>query len=285
MEYQQNFEKSVSQKIVSILEPVVGKGKVMAKVTASFDFTRSERTEEIYDPDMVAVRSEQKKTEKIISGMPLAAGIPGVASNLPGGASASVSTTQRQSQKQDEVINYETSKTVQRIVESPVKLQKMSVAILIDGILKSQKESIKGSDKYTIRSDEDIRYYEDIVKKAIGFSEDRGDEISVKVMPFAEIDKGEVPETGISDYLPIVYSVLKYFIPLTVALIFYLVILKPIIKSLTRVPARSAQAQPSPEEQMQLQPKEIPLEKQVIEWASNNPQQAAGLVKGWLEEG
>lgn len=285
MEYQQNFERSVSQKIVSILEPVVGKGKVMAKVTASFDFTRSERTEEIYDPDMVAVRSEQKRTEKVISGMPVAGGIPGVASNLPGGTSIGTGTSQGQSQKQDEVINYETSKTVRRIVESPVKLQRMTVAILIDGILKSEKGNIKEPDKYTIRSDEDIRYYEDIVKKAIGFSEDRGDEISVKVMPFAEIDTGEEPETGINDYLPIVYSVLKYIIPLAVALIFYLIILKPIIKSLTKVPVRQVPAQPSQEEQIQLQPKEIPLEKQVVEWANNNPQRAAGLVKGWIEEG
>jgi flagellar M-ring protein FliF len=234
------------------------------------------------------VRSEQKRTEKIISGMPVTGGIPGVASNLPGGGtSIGVGASQGQSQRQDEVINYETSKTVRRVVESPVKLQRMTVAILIDGILESQKGSVKEPDKYTIRSDEDIRYYEDIVKKAIGFSEDRGDEISVKVMPFTEIDTGagEETDTGIADYLPIVYSVLKYIIPLAVALVFYLVILKPIIRSLTRIPVRQTPAQPSSEEQIQLQPKEIPLEKQVIEWANNNPQQAAGLVKGWIEEG
>ena len=88
MEYQHSYEQNIMSKIVSILEPVVGKGRVKSKISAQFDFTKSERTEEVYDPEGVVVRSEQKTTEKNTSGISGGRGVPGSASNLPGGAAA-----------------------------------------------------------------------------------------------------------------------------------------------------------------------------------------------------
>jgi len=287
MEYQHNFEKSIMSKVISILEPVVGKGKVNARVSAEFDFTRSERTEEKYDPEGAVIRSEQKTTEKSSSGIP-GSGIPGVASNLPGGAGVGASS-QEQSQKQDEMINYETSKTVTHIVDSPISLERLTIAILIDGILPSQKDSIENAEKYSVRSEESIKGYEDIVKKSIGFAEDRGDEISVTVMPFEQIavEAAEEPST---DYLSIVFRVLKYLGPVIIAVLFFLIVLRPLIKSLTTaVPASRplpGSAGPAAAAQLEepLQAKQIPMEKQVVDWAAGNPKEAAGLVKGWLEE-
>lgn len=286
MEYQHNFEKKMASKIVSILEPVVGRGRVKARVSSEFDFTRSERTEEIYDPDGAVVRSEQKSVEKTTSGGP--AGIPGVASNLPGGAAGNFASSIGQSQKQDETINYETSKTVTRIVESPVTLERLTVAILIDGILPSQKDSLENAEKYIVHSEEDIKYYEDIVKKTVGFNDERGDEISMTVMPFREIDTGETVEAG-KDYLPLVYTILRYLSPVAVALLFFLFILRPLIRSLSRMSPAPAGVPAAPEAGAEQQaqpakPKEISVEKQIVEWADKHPEQAAGIVKGWLEE-
>ncbi len=286
MDYQHGFEKNIMTKVVSILEPVVGKGNINARVSAEFDFTRSERTEETYDPEGAVIRSEQKTTEKSSSGKP--SGVPGVESNLPGGAGGG-SSSQSESQKQDEMINYETSKTVTHIVESPITLERLTVAILIDGILPSQKDTIENAEKYIVRTEESIKEYEDIVKKTIGFTEDRGDEISVSVMPFEVIEIGEIEEMP-TDYMAIVMPVLKYLVPLIGVIIFFLVVLRPLIKSLT-APNRAAQqlkgsAAVAAEQQLNapLHAKEIPMEKQVIDWAADNPQEAAGLVKGWLEE-
>lgn len=290
MEYRQNYENNVNAKILEILEPVVGRGNVKAKVSALFNFTRSERTEEIYDPDGVVVRSEQKSTEKTTSGV-AGGGIPGVASNLPGGAGARQSS-QGLSQKSDEMINYETSKTIKRTIDSPVIMERMTVAILIDGILPSQKSSIENPDQYTMRTEEDLKYYEDIVKKTIGFTDDRGDEISVTVMPFMKIEVEEMPEAE-KDYMPTVIMVLKYLVPAIIALLFFLIVARPLINSITRsmpqAPARprasaapGGGAETALEEPLQI--KEIPMEKQVIDWAAGNPEQAAGLVKGWMEE-
>jgi flagellar M-ring protein FliF len=289
MEYQHSIEKSLSSKIISILEPIAGRDKVKAKVSTQFDFTRSERTEEIFDPDGVVVRSEQKSTEKSSTGV-TGGGVPGVASNLPGGEQGGTPRTQGLSQKQDEMINYETSKTVKRTIDSPVTLERLSVAIIIDGLLPTQLGSVKNPDQYTKRSEEDVRFFEDIVKKAIGFTEDRGDEISVTVMPFSRI---EVQETAPAEknYMPIVFTVLKYLVPVIVALLFFLIVVRPIINALTKGASQITQAQAAAvavqqaEEDVEpLQTKEIPMEKRVIDWASSNPDQAAGLVKGWLEE-
>ncbi len=286
MEYQHDFEQKMMSRIVSILESVAGNGKIKARVSAEFDFTRSERTEEVYDPDGIVVRSEQKSTEKTTSGIS-GGGIPGAASNLPGGAAGRSGFSGGKSQKQDEMINYETSKTIRHIVESPVTLHRMTVAILIDGILASQKDSMENAEQYTVRSEENIKYYGDIVRKTIGFSEDRGDEISVTVMPFERVETGEIGDAPI-DYMSIIVTLLKYLLPLVIALLFFFVVLRPLVSSLTsaapvgRGGTRVVEA--APEEIESLQPKEIPMEKQVIEWASQNPQKAAGLVKGWLEE-
>jgi len=109
----------------------------------------------------------------------------------------------------------------------------------------------------------------------------------VKVMPFAAIDMPEAVEAG-TDYLSIALMVLKYLIPLVIALLFFFVVLRPLVSSLTRPPVRTSRMVVGGEEgeavESPLRPKEIPLEKQVVEWASNNPHQATGLVKGWIEE-
>ncbi len=284
IEYQHAFEKNMVSKIASILESVVGKGKVKAKVSATFDFTRSERTEERFDPEGVVVRSEQKTTEKSTSG--ITGGIPGVTSNLPGGTSQQRTSSQGQSQKQNETINYETSKTITRVTDYPVTLERLSVAIIIDGILSSQQDSTEEGKEYTLRSEEDVKFYEDIVKKTIGFVSERGDEISLIVMPFEGAATEKLPEVQ-REYLPIVITVMKYFVPLIIALLFFLIILRPLIKWLTMTPMESpkrAIPENVAEIEGQKQPEELTAQRQVIEWANKNPQQAAGVIKGWLEK-
>ncbi len=285
MEYQQAYEQNTMSKILSILEPVVGKGKVQAKVSASFNFTRSEKTEEIYDPEGVVIRSEQKSTEKSTSGYS-AGGVPGVGSNAPGAAPSSGSTGQ--SQKQDEMINYETSKTITRVINSPVELERITVALLIDGIPASQKDAVENAEQSPVWTDEDLKYYEDIVKKTIGFTEDRGDEISLSVMPFKQPEVVEVAEAE-KDYLPLILTILKYIVPIIIALMFFLLIVKPLIRTLSRVPAGTMTRAIAGEETLTgleaPQPQqELTLEDQVVDWASGNTDKAAGMIKGWLEE-
>jgi flagellar M-ring protein FliF len=180
------------------------------------------------------------------------------------------------------------SKTITRIIDPPVTLERLTVAILIDGILASQQGSIENAEKYTVRSEEDVKFYEDIVKKAVGFAPERGDEISVVVMPFEDVAEIEEPVEEPTEYLPIILTVLKYLAPIVVAILFFLMVLKPLIRTLA-TPSKEQPglppAQRFPTEiESQARPKELATKERLIEWASKNPQEAAGVIKSWLTE-
>lgn len=110
------------------------------------------------------------------------------------------------------------------------------------------------------------------------------------VMPFEQIAIEEIGETP-TDYMSIILTVLKYLVPLIVAAMFFLIVFRPLIRSLTtpvparrQVPGRAGSPGDMAQLEEPLQAKQIPMEKQVIDWAAGNPRGAAGLVKGWLEE-
>ncbi len=287
LEYQHNYESAMESRIIDILEPVVGKGKVKAKVTAAIDFTRRESTEEKFDPDGQVVRSEQKDVEKEVSTGN--GGVPGVTSNLPGKAKQ-VSSSNLVSQKQNETVNYEISKVTKHVMSSFGGIKRLTAAVLVDGTYVEQKDSKEM--KYSPRSEEDIKLYDELVKKATGFMSERGDEVKVVNMAFEVIHREELPEPE-KEYLPDVITIAKYLVPLLVALFFFLFVLKPMIQvlSISQVGEKVPEL-PLPQTVNEIEKgmhsKEIPSEKDstetVIEWAKNNPQQATGLIKGWIEE-
>ncbi len=108
-ELQQTTEEKLEKKIELMLADIVGPGSVTAKVSVAMDFTQVEQTEENYDPDKVAVRSEQRSTEKSSGKRPVSSGIPGVMSNTPDlnkPETSAVPTKTVNYNKSDETINY-----------------------------------------------------------------------------------------------------------------------------------------------------------------------------------
>ena len=149
-EYQGNYAKDIETRIASILEPVVGKGKVRAKVSAELDMSRVETTEEKFDPESQVVRSEQKQTEK--SSTVGASGVPGVTSNLPGKKAAASTPSQGSSEKQNQTVNYEITKVISRTVNAPGMVKKITAAVLVDGTYVAQQGSKEM--KYVPRKEE-----------------------------------------------------------------------------------------------------------------------------------
>lgn len=289
LEYQRNFEKEIESRVVGILEPVIGKSKLRARVTANLDFTRSEKTEEKYDPDGQVVRSEQKQLEKTTAAG--SGGVPGVASNIPGKAAApQVSASQNQSQKQHDTTNYEISKVTSHVVNPTGMLKRLSVAVLVDGVEAADKDAKDAKEKkYTPRSGDDLKRYEELVKNAIGFTADRGDEVKVINMQFEGIPKEEIAPTPVN-YMYYVTTAAKFLVPLIGVLLLYMLILKPLVRTVSSPPRSASQPQgelPFPQTVAQLEQamkaQGVPMEQEVIDWAKKNPQQAASLIKGWLE--
>jgi flagellar M-ring protein FliF len=113
-------EQALEEKLVATLEPVTGAGNVRASVTLDYDQAATESTEENYDPDQTVTLSMQR-TEQTTGGKPVAAGVPGTASNAPNSQALPVypqQTTAPETAK-TESGTYGASKTVRHVVRIP----------------------------------------------------------------------------------------------------------------------------------------------------------------------
>lgn len=183
------IERSFERRIVELLSPVVGMGKIIAKVSVDMDFTRTESTDEIVDPSKSAVLNESRSsTNSTDSGGGSAGGVAGAAANLPGGAGggAGGGGGGGSSDQSTEEIRYAVSKSVMHKISPMGEMRKLSVAILVDGKYQANEE---GGQVYEARSPEELKQIEDLVSSAMGFSTERGDSIKVQSLEFQTSDE------------------------------------------------------------------------------------------------
>ncbi|WP_027948777.1 flagellar basal-body MS-ring/collar protein FliF [Haliea salexigens] len=192
----QQLEQRYSQRIVDILEPILGPGRVHAQVSADIDFTRIERTSEVYAPDTV-LRSEQT-SEEMTTRM-LEGGVPGTLANQPPEdpdvlaqppEAGLVENTAPTRSTRRETRNYEMDKTISHIRETPGTLQKLSIALVLDHVETTAEDgSVERAPLAPERVDEITR----LAREAVGFSEERGDTVSVINASFVEPPALEAP--------------------------------------------------------------------------------------------
>ncbi|MCC6748483.1 MAG: flagellar M-ring protein FliF [Deltaproteobacteria bacterium] len=199
LEYKQNLETSLEQRVSELLDATLGRGHSVVKVTAEVALAQVEQTDEQYDGDKSAVRSESSSEEKEATSGAQAGGVPGVKGNLAGGpaptAGAPAPTTGEtkagMSRKQV-TRNFEITKTVRRRVSPAGELQRVSVAVLVD----SRTVQGKGQKKAEGVTTADLQGLEQVVKQAVGFSATRGDVVTLKAIPFTDVQPVEKePET------------------------------------------------------------------------------------------
>jgi flagellar M-ring protein FliF len=274
--YQTGIEQEYVERIESLLDRALGPGHAVARVTATLDLAQIERTEETYDPDKTAVRSEKRNTEK--NATAVAAGTPGVAATLSneqnGGSQEGPS-----SQREDANVTYEVSKVVSRRVEAMGTIRKLSVAVLMDGAAKAGGDA----KQFTPRPAEELERYKELVKKAVGFSEERGDQIEVVSAPFEGTLQAE-PEapgfmTRMSDWSDVIWRVVGIVLFLVVSLM----VVRPFLLAMVnRVPNAPTRALVAAVEQAAL-PEPTNFTRDVGEIARSNPQQTAMVIRQWVE--
>ncbi len=299
MEYKGMLEKRLESRIQDMLEPIVGAGKVVAKVSADIDFKRVEKTEERFDPDSVVVRSEQRSKEES-SGGGAGGGVPGLLSNTPKGKGAKgVAAAIPKSKRQNEVVNYEISKIVSHIVEPSGLIKRLSVAVLVDGSYKTTKTPDgKENKEYLPRSEEEIKKFENLVKNAVGFVSERGDTVEVVNIPFeskVDLNIGEAEGGANKDYSKYIPAIIRYVTILILSLLLFLFVLRPLISYVLKgggsaggLEAGLPEAIKALEEglgQRSLPSSPADLKQRVMELAQKNPQQAAKIIKAWVNEG
>jgi flagellar M-ring protein FliF len=179
---QYEVERSMEQRITNLLEPAVGPGAVVAKVTATFDNNDVETTADSFDPDATALRSEHKTNEQTTQDTAGAAGVAGAVANVPGaGVPGGGAGNKGSSLREDETRNFEVSKTVTHTVSRGPRLKKLSV-----GVLLSAPEG-------KVRPDAEVTRLADLAKSAVGFDAKRGDQFQISSTVFTKApDAGDV---------------------------------------------------------------------------------------------
>lgn len=277
LEYQKAVDREYEQKLQSMLESVVGKNKAIVRVSAKLDFTKVERTEEKYDPDTTAVRSEQRSQEK--SGGTTPGGIPGVLSNQPGSQAGGAGTGAGGGQKQSEAIQYEVSRSISKVIQPRGELKNISVAVLVDGTYKKEGEK----SAFVPRSEADMKKYNDLVRAAIGFNKDRGDQVTIENVPFEAVADELKAET---DWMKMVTTVLRYLVPIIAVVLLVLFVGKPLIEALKK-PVRMVSSEMAGYQEAAAAnavPVEEVMRGEVKELVRKDPKKAATVLKDWMAE-
>ncbi len=292
MEYQRTLEKDIETRIQTMLERIVGVNKAVVRVSSVLDFRKIETTEERYDPNGQVVRSEQRGQERSSGVNGTSGGVPGVESNVPGGTEAEGGqTSSNNNQTKNETVNYEISRTVSRIVEPTGTIKKLSVAVLVDGTYeggKAGEATAEQPKKYVARSEEEMKRIEEIVKKAMGYSTERQDQVEVVSIQF-----GLGPEEPVGTAVEAVPDATKVWMPYVRyavgGVLFFLIlfmVVKPLMTMLVEsAPATAVGQTPSlPASVGQVEAAISGKQpSQILDMAKNNPANTAVVVKQWLK--
>ncbi len=193
MELKGKIEEDMESRIDSILSKVVGQARVIAKVDVTLNNKQISSVEESVDPDKTAIRSLTSEEESLDGSRTNPSGIPGTKSNLPNTENNNGQTGFNQNVKKElKTTNYEVPKTIKNIKEGSGSIERVSVAVLVDGTFQTTKKADGTEEtKWVARSPEEIQKYESLVKNAIGFSSNRGDAVKIENIQFAQEDFSE----------------------------------------------------------------------------------------------
>jgi len=239
LSYRNKLEKMYQQRIQSLLSPLVGANKLRAEVNADMDFTVQEMTQENFNPDTISIRSEQLTQGASGNSGVSGEGVPGALSNEPpadpvmkenqpetlmvkgggltnGGSSGALNRTR----------NYEIDRTIQHTKLATGELTRLSISVVLDEPLITNDE---GEQVRQILTAEEIQRFQSLIKTAVGFNEQRGDNVTVMSMAFQV--EAEIPATPMWEQTWLQNLVRQILIAL-LALVFILVVLRPAIKKL-----------------------------------------------------
>ncbi|MCQ2905648.1 flagellar M-ring protein FliF [Helicobacter pylori] len=243
LRYKQNFENILENKIVNILAPIVGgKNKVVARVNAEFDFSQKKSTKETFDPNNV-VRSEQNLEEKKEgTSKKQVGGVPGVVSNIGPVQGLKDNKEPEKYEKSQNTTNYEVGKTISEIKGEFGTLVRLNAAVVVDGKYKIALKDGANALEYEPLSDESLKKINALVKQAIGYNQNRGDDVAVSNFEFNPmapmIDNATLSEKIMHKTQKILGSftpLIKYVLVFIVLFIFYKKVIVPFSERMLEV--------------------------------------------------
>ena len=301
IERKERMEEDMRQKIQGMLERVLGPNRVLARVALDVDLNQIQIAEETYNPDSSVIRSQQRTTEssegKDAGG---ARGNPDTPINIEGkllqnSPQADGAKPAKQFNSQREVVNYEINKTSRQIVQMPGNIKKLSVAVIVDGKYET-KPGTDGKPKqiYSARPADEMKSLEELVKKAVGYNETRGDQITVSNIPFASDMGGSEMVKAENKYLQLFKSWQRLLFNIgLVALVLFFVVrpfmrkFRQVADEIKKLPAPAAG--PSIEEQISALLLDKPLNqisprKKSTALVKHDPDKATEIIRQWLRD-
>jgi flagellar M-ring protein FliF len=226
------FEKRMRNEIEAIVSSVVGAGRARVQLSADFDYNKITQTSDKFDPEGRVLRSSQTREES--SATAENNGQVTVGNELPGAQQNNNAALARdQSKKTEETNNYEISHTTKTEVTEAGRVNRISVAVLVDG---NYTKNDKGEMVYQDRSKEQLDRIASLVRSAIGFDQKRGDQVEVVNLRFAEAP-AVVPlaePAGLLGMLQFTKDDVMYVIELGVMMLLGIVVLFMVIRPLVK---------------------------------------------------
>ncbi|MGI6680572.1 MAG: flagellar basal-body MS-ring/collar protein FliF [Bdellovibrionota bacterium] len=310
LNYQQSLEKAYANRIEQMLSRVIGPEKVVAKVTAELDFTSSQKEEESFDPAGRVVRSEKSIEEGV--GSTQRGGVPGVVSNLTRDTAllSPQGIGDESSNRAENVKNYEISKSISKSISPKGKLLRLSVAVLVDGtykVIAPATAETPEQKEFVPLPEETMNRIEGLVKSAVGYDLNRGDVVTVENIPFYETSDDFVEIMEKKENQDFIFKSITKSVPILFILLFFFIVVRPMIKFLvtpTDAEVDLSRLLPSGLEELEQELEQekakvkIPTYEPAVDLdqledllaensrlVKENPQQAALLIRYWLNDG
>jgi flagellar M-ring protein FliF len=173
-EMRKNVENYLEQKAQTLLAGVIGAGKAIVRVSAELNFEQENTQIESYDPDNVAIRSEQRTSQR-----------GNQSENIPTESMSGAQTSTVTDNTEDIITNYEVPRTVRSVIGEVGSIERLSVAVIVDGNYEETVSPEGVSEKeYVERSQEELQRLSAIIKNAVGYSESRSDQFEIVNVPF-----------------------------------------------------------------------------------------------------
>jgi len=228
-EYQAAYEQKTKATVESLLERTLGIGSVKAEVTADIDFDRIEINSETFDPEGQVARSVQSVEEIELEDEQDKRNNVSVGNNLPdANANEAGIQSKRETRRNDETTNFEISKRVESHVREVGTVNKLSIAVLVDGVytLNEEEERV-----YEPRTEAEIAQIRSLVESAVGYDESRGDIVEVINMKFAAAQEEVFEESPLDWIKNDLDNIIQTVVLGGVAILVILLIVRPLIAS------------------------------------------------------
>lgn len=226
------LEKRLRERVEAIVGRVVGSDRARVEVRAEIDRTRSTQTSDTFDPESRVARSTQTREESQQSTQPaeqqatVANQIPNATAQQPGPQGANDAST-----KNEEVVNYEISRTTRTETQDGGRVKRLSVAVLVDGVYSRAQN---GDVTYAPRPQEELDRIGALVRAGVGFDTARGDTVEIVNLRFADLPGASAGDGGSESWFDFTRADMMRAIELGVLALLTLLVLLVVVRPLVR---------------------------------------------------